>query len=370
MAALQPDTRELASDSPLSTNQQAETSSIPAISTNTSNQSDHPQDEADPDSKSGKRRFWPFGKKKDQATSVRSAEIPQITATGDTTSMKPSRPAIASPPTETSIGAASSNYSTPGSPLRKAQSPSPRVPSPASSQIFERNVQEDGLATTAGVAIPTHITTENHIPSVLDAASESITNDHLNPDKVEIVMHAAHQPAATVVTGPGQSEVLGSSWPEENPAHAPESDEPAATSYGSLDTTDVRRLSFISFADVVHAEQADHSHSRDSSIMSGPSSVAQLHVGARSPSPGRGNAMAYAMGGSPLMSGTSSFRGLETSPVRGGRTPGSPRLGNSPPPSDGLTIETMRQALRKTESGDLSGVRNGMSDASKPSSPT
>ena len=65
--------------------------------------------------------------------------------------------------------------------------------------------------------------------------------------------------------------------------------------------------------------------------------------------------MAFAMSGSPL---SSSFSRLDQSPVRNiAGAAGSPRIPNSPPLSEGLTIETMRQALRKTESGDLSGIR-------------
>jgi hypothetical protein len=74
--------------------------------------------------------------------------------------------------------------------------------SPASSQIFERNVQEP----EPSPAIPAHIKTEDHIPAALDASSLAITDDHLNPDEVEIVMHVAHQPAAAV-------SLDGTHWP-------------------------------------------------------------------------------------------------------------------------------------------------------------
>lgn len=80
------------------------------------------------------------------------------------------------------------------SPNRRIRSTSPGLHSPASSQIFERNVQEP----EPSPAIPAHIKTEDHIPAALDASSLAITDDHLNPDDVEIVMHAAHQPASVV----------------------------------------------------------------------------------------------------------------------------------------------------------------------------
>ncbi|MCJ1232819.1 hypothetical protein MMC14_000773 [Varicellaria rhodocarpa] len=307
------------------------------------------------ESKSSKRRLWGLMRKKEDAkpvkkpTSVQSAAI-----TASTTSPAPS-------PAVYNSHSSSYNASTaPASPGRNFQSSSPHISSPASSQIFERNVQEEGLYISASPAIPAHITTENHIPPVLDASSVAITDDHLNPDNVEIVMHAAHQPAAVTVTGTGVSEAAGTSWQDDLVAH-PDNDD-AASNYGALDANDVRRLSFISFADVVHAEHVDHSLSRDSLHLSGPPSAMPLSPGARSPSPISSpispTAMSQALGGSPQRSGPPSLKGLESSPSRIGRAPGSPRTTHSPPTGGELTIETMRQALRKTGSGDLSGARN------------
>lgn len=298
------------------------------------------------DLKTGKRKFWGFGKKRDEMKA------------------KTTEPAKSVPPTmkPISLGVGSSpkrSHNDPSSPNHPITSTSPRLVSPASSQIFERNVQEDGLYAQASPAIPSHITTENHIPPVLDASAETITNDHLDPDNVEIVMHSAHQPAAVTVTGGGGlSEATGSSWGDDLVSHPDAED--TSSSYGALDSTDVHRLSFISFADVVHAEQADHVSQRDSTLLllgaSGlPSPVGMGGGGPRSPSPIRSPV-------SPPLSSTSpSFRGLDASPNRGGRMPGSPRMGQHSPPAAGggeLTIETMRQALRKTGSGDLSGVRS------------
>ncbi|MCJ1400822.1 hypothetical protein MMC11_004030 [Xylographa trunciseda] len=322
--------------------------SVPSTSSNTTG--DHEQDSTEnveQDSKSGKRRFWGLGKKKedpkakkaDTTTAVPNAVMP-------TSPMQPAGLANASP----SPPFSPQTYVATSSPGRNVRSASPRLSSPASSQIFERNVQEEGLGLTASPAIPAHITTENHIPPVLDASSMAITDGHLNPDNVEIVMHSAHQPAAVTVTGAGISEATGASWPDDLVAHPDNED--AASNYGALDSTDVRRLSFISFADVVHAEQVDQSSLRDSVLLSSLPSLASPG-GPRSPSPIRSPV-------SPPMSGSPSFRTAETSPNRGGRMPGSPGMGygSSPPMSGELTIETMTQAVRKSASRDLTGARS------------
>ena len=314
------------------------------------------------DGKAGKRRFWGLGKKREDEKTKKTREIPasvpSATApaaptaiqTATTAPSKPMRSAspimgVGAPITQT----ISHPYGAPGSPSRNLNSSSPGVPSPASSQIFERSVQEDGLASSASPAIPAHITTENHIPPVLDASSAAITDDHLNPDNVEIVMHSAHQPAAVTVTGAGTSEATGASWQDDLGAHPDQDD--AASNYGALDSNDVRRLSFISFADVVHAEHVDHSGSVAPAISS-PLAAARN----RSPSPMRSPLSSQGLGGSPIMSGSESSRGAETSPNRGHGL-GSTYSGHSPPTGGELTIETMRQALRKTGSGDLSGAR-------------
>lgn len=179
----------------------------------------------------------------------------------------------------------------------------------------------------------------------------AITDDHLDPDNVEIVMHSAHQPAAVTVTGAGTSEATGASWQEDLVAHPDQDD--AASNYGALDSNDVRRLSFISFADVVHAEHVDYSGSVAPTVSS-PLAAARN----RSPSPMRSPLSSQGLGGSPVASGSEYSRGLETSPNRGGHGLGSTYSGHSPPTGGELTIETMRQALRKTGSGDLSGARS------------
>ncbi|KAL8906773.1 MAG: hypothetical protein Q9207_001828 [Kuettlingeria erythrocarpa] len=315
------------------------------------------------DSKNGKRRFWGLGKKKEEMKPKGKREIAiagqatTSTAPGPGIQLIPSlgspqRPTMVAPPVPTSHP-----YGTPTSPERKMSSGSPHIPSPASSQIFERNVQEDGLAATASPAIPSHITTENHIPPVLDASSMAITDNHLTPDKVEIVMHSAHQPAAVSINASSIGEPAAS-IPQEEPVSQYETDE-TASNYGALDAADVRRLSFISFADVVHAEHAaDYASGRESVPPSGAASIAPLRAGNRSPSPIRSPLLAHAHSSSPPLGESAALNTLETSPHRGGRNLASGLPSHSPPTGGELTIETMRQALRKTGSGDLSGARN------------
>jgi hypothetical protein len=238
-----------------------------------------------------------------------------------------------SPPTERRPSPRSSPRMYPVSPNRRGnRSSSPAMHSPASSQIFERNVQES--VGELSPEIPQHIQIEDHIPPVLEASSLAITDDHLNPDEVQVIMHAAHQPAAAAVTAsiadsiysPSIDDISGRELPLGPPE--PEDNNP---NYGSLDTGDVRRLSFISFHDVVAGEHVDTT--RD------PLHSMSLSTGARSPSPVRSPASSHG-----LSSGAASEKGVPHSPTATG--------------SGELQIETLRQTLRKTGSGDLSAARS------------
>jgi hypothetical protein len=249
-------------------------------------------------------------------------------------------------------------------------------------------------------AIPSHITTENYIPPVLDASSEAITDDHLDPDNVEIITHASHQPASVTVTGINPNASHEPTWVDELAAFSagrtttttlpPADRADSASNYGSLDTTDIRRLSFISFADVVQSEQ-QHFPSSTAATAGSPShqhlagltSLGSFGGGInnRSPSPIR-SPVSSAGGGlaasSPPTSKSGSVKGLEmaspsvsyTSGGGGARKPlGSPtsmmsmQLGLPLLQSPGqtvngeLAIETMSQALRRTGSGDLGGAQ-------------
>lgn len=308
--------------------------------------------------KSGKRRLFGFGRKKtDDKDKLKDKKKEEETL--DKTDSNVTTP-IGTPLASRDFSKQSSPpsnhpYNLPTSPHRNLFSTSPRIVSPAGSQIFERDVQESAVPVPNSPAIPSHIQTENHIPSVLDASSEAITNSQIDPDSVEIVMHTSHQPAAAAVTG--ATTEPGSFFGDEL-ATLPEKEE-STSNYATLDNSDVRRLSFISFSDIVQSEHAEHAGSRDSIYVAGLSSLSSAHN--RSPSPIR------SLGTSPPTSGSPSVKGVEMSPRS--KPLGSPTLSTHPLPltTGELTIETMTQALRRTASGDLSGVR---SQPLSPSSPT
>ncbi|KAH7093758.1 hypothetical protein FB567DRAFT_516030 [Paraphoma chrysanthemicola] len=239
------------------------------------------------------------------------------------------------------------------SPNRRSmhRSASPGLHSPASSAIFERNVQEPEDSS----AIPAHIKTEDHIPPALDASSLAITDDHLNPDDVEIVMHSAHQPASSAVAGGMADSVYSGSLAHDESLASSHADVNEPTSnYGSLDLTDPRRLSFISFADVVQAEHVEQDREMLASSEALQFQSLSSTAANRSPSPVRSPASSRGMSASPPTSGAASPRFADTGRTRSPGT-SSPPLGGSELP---LQIETMRQALRKTHSGDLSGHRS------------
>ncbi|CAF9927540.1 MAG: hypothetical protein GOMPHAMPRED_004429 [Gomphillus americanus] len=323
--------------------------SIPALGESfSSNQfpAESSTDQSEQTDTKSKKKFWQLGKKKDDKKDS------SVTSAATSTSL--------SGPLESSGRSTSPQHQAmalPASPGRQPQSP-PRVHSPAESQIFERNVQDESVAVVTSPAIPSHIATEDHIPPVLDASSMAITDDHLTPDNVEIVTHAAHLPVAASVSSSIHGESgLSSPVGEENPQSLETIDETAPT-YAALDSADIRRLSFISFADVVHGEQTADGSMRDSFYLSGASSIASPGVGPRSPSPIRSSASP------PLAAATNAGdvgMGLNLDGSPGRKVgPGSPKsLGaslaaiSSPNVTGEITIETMRQALRKTESGDL-----------------
>lgn len=326
-------------------------------------------------------------------------------------------PITTSPPSAT-VRNASSQLQPPTSPVRSIGSNSspPLLPRPntaghssathprlstSNSQIFERNVQEQAnssLPPPKSPAIPAHIQTENHIPAVLEASSIAITDEKCGVDEVEIVMHSMHQPAVSVVAPPHST--ASSSPTYDTHQHRRQSPSPAGDNavdelasaghsgdgcspYGSISSgaaaaADKRRLSFISFADVVQAEYAEHMEMPNSSLSS-----------VNNPSP---------LGGSPQLSPADRETGISTiNETLGHRSPSPIRLGSSPSGNSAsgsvqrtlsakssasspsrsntsdlgmdrgeLTIETMRQALRKTGSGDLSGS-TGRNPASPPS---
>jgi hypothetical protein len=352
----------------------------------------------DIDPKTGRRRLT--------GSAMQNAQQPdpfgQSNSTRDTSSFisaLPSSPPKQLPNTSYRPGGAQSvpispvrqqyNSSMPAPSPSRLRSSSPRLHSPASSEIFERSVQEPVPISTlqnelSPAHIPNHVLTEDHIPAALEASAEAITSSSLNADEVEIVTATSHQPAAasleSSITG-DVSSLHGHHLPSLS-HQASESSEPAslnaassgflpqsthpeeesASSYGALDPNDVRRLSFISFADVVHSEHihpattGDIAGSRDSLHMASIPSGIHERAGSPLRSP-RSPSSTYSdnvvtppltLGQTPLTTEQSPARGL---PIG---SPGAPLPGTH----GELTIETMRQALRKTASGDLGGVRS------------
>ncbi|EXJ89793.1 hypothetical protein A1O3_02860 [Capronia epimyces CBS 606.96] len=313
-----------------------------------------------------KRDFWKFGKKQEEDTKQAKGKAPispkiRASTVSPSVGISPASPGGSASPHR---GSLVHSYGRPGSPGYGVHNTSPRPQSPASSMIFERNVQEDVLPPETSPHLPSHVIMENHIAPALDASAEAITNNKLDPDSVEIVTHATHQSAAATITGLGAEQSLASSVVDESPSPPGHRHDPDNVStFGSFESGDVRRLSFISFADVVHGEQelgvADPR--RDSAHLSGHPSLAPP----RSPSPIRSPTSSGAFGTSPPTSVTASLKGLEQSPNRGPRGTGSPLPGQSSPLALGseVNIETMSQALRRTGSGDLSHFRSAPGSA-------
>lgn len=314
----------------------------------------------------GKRKILGLGKSKEGAPDDQPAE--NASATQRTKSPTSAPTLLPSPPlTDHRASPRGSPRMRPvaigASPNRRSmhRSTSPGLHSPASSAIFERNVQEP----EPSVDVPAHIKTEDHIPPALDASSLAITDDHLNPDEVEIVMHSAHQPASTAVAGGMADSLYSPSLVQEESVASSHADlnEPPASNYGSLDLTDPRRLSFISFADVVQAEHVEQDRE-----MLGSSDALQFQslsstAANRSPSPVRSPTSSHGMSASPPASGAVSPRFVDSGRTRspGSPTTSFPQGANSPPLGSSelpLQIETLRQTLRKTHSGDLSSGRS------------
>lgn len=314
------------------------------------------------DAKPKKRSFFGLGKKKSPAESPAGSPPPPPTTKPTTSNPGPSLTRDASKlssATRSTSPPSHKDYhilTNPSSPSR-GMSSSPRLSSPARSQIFERDVQDHSGA-PASPAIPSHIQTENHIPPVLNASSEAITDGHLDPDSVEILTHAQHQPASVTVTGAPPSlhhhgsnptyEQMAGSWAEELAAYSDRDDGSAFTPLDGS-AADIRRLSFISFADVVQSEHgAAGANPRDSLHLAGLTSLSNLR---RSPSPIRSPVSSQGPGTSPPTSKSGSIKGLDMSPSR--KPLGSPASTGLGVGAGDVSVETMSQALRRTGSSDL-----------------
>ena len=322
--------------------------------------------EADNAGKQRKRDFFKFGKKTEAEPSKnKMKDIPAaITPTTSASHIPPGAALRPISPLRSSEGLRTSSprshpYGLPSSPGQGIYPSSPRMHSPASSQIFERNVQEDVMPAQASPHLPSHIITENHIPPALDATSAAITNKQLDPDSVEIITHSTHQPAAVTITGVADMG-MGESLHQDMSHISHRQDTDNTSNYAALDNADVRRLSFISFADVVHAEHVEAVESGDQAptrrdSVHPPSAAGGI---ARSPSPMRSPVSSPGHGTSPPSSVSPSFKGLEAPASPGRRGLGSPIPGQMSTPGGELNIETMRQALRSPASGDLGGYRS------------
>jgi hypothetical protein len=341
----------------------------------------------DRDLKTGKRKFFGLlGKKKDEqgqkdmasSSTGNMSPPPTLGSTmrspspGKASDLKPHpQPIPISPNRQSAFAAASPS---------RMRSSSPRLHSPASSEIFERSVQEPvQISTLQGelspAHIPSHVITEDHIPPALEASANAITSEDLNPDEVEIVTSTSHQPAGSALESSASQADLTQLHTPMSPLHHVRSDESEQSGqqsgimpppgeedgYGSLDPTDVRRLSFISFADVVQSEHQQpptsalsEAGNRDSlHFASLPSSFKQDRAASPLRSPRSGGVR------TPPPGVNVTAANMEQSP---GRTSG---LASPMSPSSELQIETMRQAVRKTASGDLGGGRSaGMSPVS------
>ncbi|OAA33277.1 hypothetical protein AAL_00742 [Moelleriella libera RCEF 2490] len=334
-------------------------------------------DSEEKNTKGKKRSLFGFGKKKAESSSKQSPDpdAPTLAGSSQVAAASARAPGTAvKSPTRAAFGEHPVLVH-PSSPTRALSSP-PRVSSPAGSQIFERDVQDSTVLKPNSPAIPTHIQTENHIPSVLNDASEAITNEKLDPDAVEIVTHTSHQPASVTVTGssaglaPSPHDQPSSEWAAELASFADRVGLPpeTASNYGSLDSVDVRRLSFISFADVVQAEhstQVGSVGSRENVQIAGMTGLSSAAAN-RSPSPVRSPVSSQEHGTSPPTSNSGSLKGVDLSLSQ--RSLSSPKPTQSlAAPSGDFNVQTMRQALRRTGSTDMSSFRSN--PTSHPTSP-
>ncbi|KAK6337560.1 hypothetical protein TWF730_002957 [Orbilia blumenaviensis] len=279
-----------------------------------------------------RRSFFSFGKKK-QPNSEDSSKNSSAVAIPPITTISP--PETKSTDTNSTTSPVSPVRSSHFGSQRRSKAGSPRL---STSSIFERNVQDPSLP-PGSPSIPTHFSTENHIPAVLEATSLAITDSSVDPDRVEIVSSTSHHP---VLPHP---ETYSNPWAEES-AHS--GDESIGHGYtSSLASADKRRLSFISFADVVQAENEQASHSstnlESSQISKSTVSHANREPSLRSNSPIRTP---------PQVPHSPPGTGLGLSDFSMEKDMSIPAPSAAGHHSE-VTVETLSQALRKHGSTDL-----------------
>lgn len=161
-----------------------------------------------------------------------------------------------SPRHGTSYGARSPQSE--GSTVPLSQSPHPTL---SASDIFERSVAAPDSPCPQEMAL--HHTQENLIPPVLDASAEAITNGTIELDQVKVVSlsQSPHLHCDSFDDEDVRDDHSESFYPENDDKAPPQ-----------------RRLSFISFNDVIHAEETAPSNGATGDM----SSPNQLHTETRS----------------------------------------------------------------------------------------
>ncbi|KAK9377064.1 uncharacterized protein V1513DRAFT_166261 [Lipomyces chichibuensis] len=159
------------------------------------------------------------------------------------------------------------------SPLGSPIPSSPRVSSPDSSMIFERQVQ-DPVLTVSGV--PSHHHSENLIPPVLAASCEALTDESVDPEDVEVVSVARPYSNSIHRTNSAVSLASIASSAPSFQAVSPKSSSSTAPSTAPPPTSSssTHRLSFYTYADVVHdamtsTDEKLHSPSPDLAMQDG-----------------------------------------------------------------------------------------------------
>ncbi|KAF3940985.1 hypothetical protein ABW19_dt0208774 [Dactylella cylindrospora] len=293
-----------------------------------------------------RRSFFGFGKKKAAQQAGSDESTPKATPP---TSVPPIT--TTSPP-ETRTGAGTNSTTSPVSPVRsshfgsqrRSKNTSPRL---STSSIFERNVQDPTLP-PGSPGIPSHFSTENYIPAVLEATSLAITDSSVDPDRVEIVSSTSHHP---VLAHP---ENYSNPWAEES-AHS--GDESIGHGYSSsLASADKRRLSFISFADVVQAENEQASHSStnlETSLQKNTAASLRSNSPIRTPP-------------QPPHSPPGTGLGLTDFSMEKDMSIPDRHSGTGAAVHTEVTVETLSQALRKHGSTDLKAAAKRESHISQP----
>ncbi|EPS39410.1 hypothetical protein H072_6829 [Dactylellina haptotyla CBS 200.50] len=288
-----------------------------------------------------RRSFFNFGKKKQAAgddasskTTPTSTGIPPITTI--------------SPPESKVAGTGTNSTTSPVSPVRsshfgsqrRSKNTSPRL---STSSIFERNVQDPSLP-PGSPSIPSHFSTENHIPAVLEATSLTITDSSVDPDRVEIVSSTSHH----TVLPQHHPESYSNPWAEDPGAHSGGEESIGHGYTSSLASADKRRLSFISFADVVQAENEQAGYSSTNLDTSQPSKQSNTSPSLRSNSPVRTPPhLPHSPPGTGLGVSDFSMEKDMSIPDRQSGT-GAPAAAHAD-----VTVQTLSQALRKHNSTDF-----------------